>query len=77
MKKFLNRLSTDPYEERARFLGNWEIGRENRIRQIVMQADAGTLQDLLRQVDVEPVSSDCQELRAQMLQTMKLDSGSG
>lgn len=65
----MNRLSTDPYEERARFLGNWEIGRENRIR----QADAGTMQDLLRQVGVEPVSSDCQELRAQMLRTMDLD----
>lgn len=73
MNKFLNRLSTDPYEERARFLGNWEIGRENRIRQIVTQADAGTMQDLLRQVGVDPVSSDCQELRAQMLRTMNLE----
>ena len=73
MKKFLNGLSTDPYEERARFMGTWEIGRENQIRRIVAQADAGTLQGLLRQVDVEPVSSDCDQLRTQILRTMNLD----
>ena len=74
MHKFLDGLSTDPHEERARFLGNWEIGRENQIRRIVSQADAATMQSLLRQVDVEPISSDCDELRAHMLRTMNLET---
>lgn len=30
------------------------------------------MQSLLRQVDVEPVSSDCDELRAQVPRTMNL-----
>ena len=72
LPKFLAALSSDPHEERVRHLGDWHIGREMAIARNVQSADCATLRSWLQQVGLTPVSSDCTQLRAQVMLALKM-----